>query len=55
MLEVQNLSMRFGGKDRIERGKQQRAWRRNRRGLHRGLDGDPGSQPASAGGQALTR
>ena len=38
LTQTTELSMRFGGKDRWERGKQQRTWRRNRRFLDRGLD-----------------
>ena len=39
LTQTTELSMRFGGKDRWQRGKQQRTWRRNRRGIDRGLDG----------------
>jgi hypothetical protein len=38
LTQTTELSMRFGGKDRWERGKQQRTWRRNRRHMDRGLD-----------------
>ena len=38
LTQTTELSVRFGGQDRWERGKQQRTWRRNRRHLDRGLD-----------------
>ncbi len=38
LTQTTELSMRFGGKDRWQRAKQQRNWRRNRRGIDRGLD-----------------
>ncbi len=38
LTQTTELSVRFGGKDRWERAKQQRNWRRNRRDLDEGLD-----------------
>ena len=38
LTQTTELSVRFGGKDRIERGRQNRNWRRNRRDNERGLD-----------------
>ena len=38
LTQTTELSVRFGGKDRWERGKQNRTWRRNRRNVDRGLD-----------------
>lgn len=38
LTQTTELSMRFGGKDRWLRAKQQRTWRRNRRHLSSGLD-----------------
>ncbi len=40
LTQTTELSVRFGGKDRWQRGKQQRTWRENRRELRQGLDED---------------
>ncbi len=43
LTQTTELSVRFGGKDRVERGRQYRAWRRNRRDLARGVDEEQGT------------